>query len=60
MQNTADLENIGGTEFIPSAEGITLIEWAEKIPEVLPEDYLEIRISVEGEKRDFKFIAHRS
>ena len=54
-----DLENIGGTEFIPPADGITLIEWAEKIPEVLPEDFLEIRISLENEKnRIFDLIPH--
>ena len=58
LQTRADLENIGGTEFIPSRDGITFIEWAEKIPEVLPEDYLEIRISAAGERRVFEFVPH--
>ena len=58
LYSAADLENIGGTEFIPSVDGITFIEWAEKIPEVLPEDYLEIRISAKGEQRIFEFVPH--
>jgi len=58
LNNTADLENIGGREFIPSEDGITVIEWAEKIPEVLPEDYLEIKISAAGEKRIFEFVPY--
>jgi tRNA threonylcarbamoyladenosine biosynthesis protein TsaE len=59
LNNAADLENIGGTEFIPSPDGVTLIEWAEKIPEALPEDYLEIKISADNElSRVFSFISH--
>jgi 2-amino-4-hydroxy-6-hydroxymethyldihydropteridine diphosphokinase len=46
LQDAADLENTGGAEFIPSSDGITLIEWAEKIPEILPENYLEINIAI--------------
>jgi tRNA threonylcarbamoyladenosine biosynthesis protein TsaE len=40
-----DLENIGGEELIPSTDGVTIIEWAEKIPEILPEKYLQIDIA---------------
>ena len=58
LSSVADIENIGGTEFIPSRDGITFIEWAEKIPEVLPEDYLEVRISAGGERRTFEFAPH--
>ncbi|MDR1113531.1 MAG: 2-amino-4-hydroxy-6-hydroxymethyldihydropteridine diphosphokinase [Candidatus Margulisbacteria bacterium] len=46
LQDLADLENTGGAEFIPSGDGVTIIEWAEKIPEILPENYLEITITV--------------
>jgi len=59
LNSTADLENIGGQDFIPSKDGITVIEWAEKIPEVLPEDYLEIKITAEAETtRTFVFIPY--
>jgi len=58
LNNAADLENIGGADFIPSQDGITIIEWAEKLPEILPKDYLEIQISVEDEQRIFTLIPH--
>jgi tRNA threonylcarbamoyladenosine biosynthesis protein TsaE len=59
LQNLSDLENTGGLEFIPSNDGITLIEWAEKIPEALPENYLEINITAtDGEARVFKVRRH--
>ena len=35
-----------------------LIEWAEKFPEALPEDRLEVRIdALDGEERQFIFAA---
>jgi len=46
-----DLENIGALDYIPAPNGITLIEWAAKIPEALPADYLQL---------DFKFIDDNS
>jgi tRNA threonylcarbamoyladenosine biosynthesis protein TsaE len=51
LQDAADLENTGGQEFIPPADGIAIIEWAEKIPEVLPPDYLEITITADDQQR---------
>ena len=59
LNGAVDLENTGGREFIPSKDGVTLIEWAEKIPEILPEDYLELNITVEHETaRTFVFTPH--
>lgn len=58
LNSRADLENIGGLDFIPSQDGVTLIEWAEKFPEILPEAYLEIRIALEEEMRVFDFISY--
>ena len=57
LNNSADLENIGGAEFIPAKDGVTVIEWAEKFSEALPDDYLEIKITVDT-KRVFNFIPH--
>ncbi|GBR76972.1 2-amino-4-hydroxy-6-hydroxymethyldihydropteridine pyrophosphokinase [Candidatus Termititenax persephonae] len=55
LRGAADVADIGGAEFIPSSGGITLIEWAEKIPEILPENYWEINIDVLDEQgRCFK------
>lgn len=54
-----DLENIGGEELIPSTDGVTIIEWAEKIPEILPEKYLQIDITYKDEhSRIFKITEH--
>lgn len=44
-----DLEVIGAEEFIPSREGITLIEWADKLPETLPKNTISIKIKVTGD-----------
>lgn len=40
-----DLENIGAEELIPATDGITCIEWAERIPEIMPENYLQVSIN---------------
>jgi tRNA threonylcarbamoyladenosine biosynthesis protein TsaE len=44
-----DLEVIGAEEFIPAADGITLIEWADKVPEILPANKISLRIKVLGD-----------
>ena len=39
--------------------GLTLIEWADKFPQILPAHYLEIRIELFGEtERRFHLIGH--
>ncbi len=38
------------------SEGITAVEWADKIRDILPEEYLEIDIEYDGEnRRKFEF-----
>lgn len=55
LNSIEDLENIGGEELIPSSDGVTLLEWAEKIPEILPEKYIQIDITYKTEdSRIFK------
>jgi len=40
-------------------DGISVIEWAEKIAEVLPEDHLEIKITGKSiSERSFLFLPH--
>jgi tRNA threonylcarbamoyladenosine biosynthesis protein TsaE len=48
LNSLADIESVGGEEFIPASDGVTLIEWAEKIPEILPENYLRIDIKIKS------------
>jgi len=53
LQEAPELEDLGWEEFI-YGEGISLLEWAEKIPGVLPDERLEVRISWIGtEERKF-------
>ena len=41
IHDTAEVEDIGYRDIF-YGEGVTAIEWAEKIPDLLPEDYLQI------------------
>jgi tRNA threonylcarbamoyladenosine biosynthesis protein TsaE len=53
LQEAHEAEDLGWEEFI-FGDGISLMEWAEKIPEILPEDRIEIRISwLSAEERKF-------
>lgn len=57
LASLEDIENIGGEELIPSRDGVTLIEWADRIPEILPEEYLQINIFYQDQNvRKFRII----
>ena len=48
---------LGPDDYFESG-GLTFVEWADKFPNVLPSDRLEIRIEIRGETgRDFHFFA---
>ena len=58
IESEEELEDIGFYEYVDATEGIVLIEWAEKFPEALPEDRLEVHIdALDGEERQFIFSA---
>ena len=40
-----DLETIGYDEYV-AGRGVTLIEWAQKMPQALPRDYVELTFTV--------------
>lgn len=42
-----DLETIGYDEYV-AGQGVTLIEWAQKMPQALPRDYVELTFTVSG------------
>ncbi len=54
LNSNADLENIGYEEYF-YGKGVTLVEWAEKIAGLLPENsvYIDIK-TVEGNSREFQ------
>ncbi len=58
LNGAEDMEDLGYEEYF-YGDGVTLIEWADKVSEVLPEHYLELEILRQGEnERLLKFIAH--
>ena len=42
LEKAEDLEEIGFYEYVEEPLGIVLIEWADKFPEAMPEEYLTI------------------
>ena len=45
LEGPDDFLNIGGEEYLVSDHGVTLIEWADIIGELLPENTVRIRFS---------------
>ena len=50
LQTAKEIESTGYDEYI-CGEGITVIEWAEKIENALPEEYLRIDLIVSGKNK---------
>lgn len=44
LERESELEDFGFYEYVEDEDAISLIEWADKFPEALPDDYIEIRI----------------
>ena len=58
LETEEELEDIGFYEYTEEPEGIVVIEWPDKFPESLPEDYVKIVIGRTGEtenSRRFEF-----
>lgn len=57
LEDEQELEEFGFYEYVEPEDGIVLIEWADKFPEALPEQY--IRISLErGEDEENERCLH--
>ncbi len=55
LPDAADLEDLGWTEFT-GGPGITIVEWAERAAEILPEDRIDLDIRWAGlNERTFRF-----
>jgi tRNA threonylcarbamoyladenosine biosynthesis protein TsaE len=50
LESAEELFELGMDEYL-GGDGIALVEWPERCPEAVPEDYLRIRITAEGENR---------
>ena len=51
LDDMVDVDYHGFDEYFYS-DGVTIVEWAEKIRDALPEEYMEINIKSKDEKRD--------
>ncbi|MGN7613139.1 tRNA (adenosine(37)-N6)-threonylcarbamoyltransferase complex ATPase subunit type 1 TsaE [Magnetococcales bacterium HHB-1] len=64
LNDPEELTFIGADEYLESEQGITLIEWAKRAPDWIPEDHLKITMDMidDGAGRSFQFAAygHRS
>ena len=56
LESAEQIEDLGYEDYF-YGPGVTIIEWAEKIADLLPPDRLEIRISGEDAQRTFKLRA---
>ncbi len=57
LGSPADFLALGADEYLSSA-GVCLIEWADRVADVLPADHLRIEITAVGQtSRDFQFEA---
>ena len=50
LNNTDEIRNIGYEEFF-YGDGITVVEWAEKLKELTPQKYAEIRFKTLGKNK---------
>lgn len=58
LKDVDEFLELGPEEYFES-DGITLIEWADRVEECLPRERLEVRIEVTGEvARVFELVAH--
>lgn len=57
LENSDEFLQIGGEEYFE--QGISIIEWGEKIQDILPNNYLEIVISKQdNDTREILFLPH--
>lgn len=64
LETEEQLEDIGFFEYVEDPEGIVVVEWADKFPEALPEEYVTVKLertSLEEERRiTFSAIGERN
>ena len=47
----AELEGVGLEELLEDWEGVAIVEWGDRFPEIFPRDHLQVRLRIEGEAR---------
>jgi len=49
LRGAADLSAIGAEEML-EGDGLAALEWADRAPDILPDDYLQVRLEVTGRR----------
>lgn len=49
LEGAGDIEELGYVEYL-EGEGLSLIEWADMAPQMLPPEYLEVKIEITGDE----------
>lgn len=58
LERAEEFRHLSPDDYFES-EGITFVEWADKFPQVLPKNHLEVHIDITGEtQRRVQLIAH--
>ena len=63
LESEEELEEIGFYEYLEEPEGIVVIEWPDKFPESMPDDYVEVsieRLSETGRRLTFSSIGEEN
>lgn len=56
IEDADELGELGFEDYFPSADGVTIVEWAEKAPSILPKRIYQITFSkVDEDKRKILF-----
>ena len=59
LETEEELDDIGFYEYTEDPEGIVLIEWPDKFPEEMPEDYVLVHLEkVQDQERQLTFGCH--
>lgn len=54
LEGADDVDDLGFEEYM-EGDGLAVIEWADVAPQILPPEYLQIRLSISGdEEREIK------
>ena len=44
LRGSCDILNLGYEEYLYASDGISVIEWAERLGELMPEEFLKIQL----------------
>ncbi len=51
LEKGSELEHLGWNEIVADPENLILLEWPEKVAEIIPEDAIKLRFDFDGEER---------